>query len=470
MAEHTLEIESLNADGDGVARLARRLIVVPFTIPGERVRVRLEPARVGAKREESATLLEVIRASPHRVVPRCPHFDRVDRAAAPCGGCAWQHIDYREQLRLKTAAVDRLIRAAVPSAPATLRTIPSTAIESPWGFRSKAHFVFGPGRGRDSVTMGHYARDSRAVVPVLECPVHAEAGNQAAFALRDAYVRAGITAVDPRGNRLSPRGAGRPSLKSVAVRVARNTSEVMTTVVVSGEGDPRLRSATRAAMKGAPETALHVNIHPRADKFIFGRDTRRVSGPARLRESIAGVTFLISPTAFFQTNIAAAEVLVRLVLEAVPADARVLDLYAGAGLFALALASRGQTVVAVEANRAAVADGEVSRDFNGIPAGRCRFIAMSVERAPDRLRADAVVMDPPREGCAPRVLRRVCTELGPRLVAYVSCNPEALARDLRVMTQAGYRIDSIQPVDMFPHTAHIETLAVLARGSAGSRR
>jgi 23S rRNA (uracil1939-C5)-methyltransferase len=243
----------------------------------------------------------------------------------------------------------------------------------------------------------------------------------------------------------------------------------MTTVVVSGDRDPRLRSATRAAMKamtGAAETSLHVNIHPRNDKFVFGPDTRRVSGPARLRESIAGVTYLISPTAFFQTNIAAADVLVRLVLDAVPEDARVLDLYAGAGLFALPLASRGQTVVAVEANRAAVADGEASRDFNGIPAGRCRFIAQPVERALDRLRADAVVMDPPREGCAPQVLQRVCTGLRPRLVAYVSCNPEALARDLRVMTQAGYRIDSIQPVDMFPHTAHIEALAVLTRTSA----
>src|SRR6185436_2644657 len=157
-----------------------------------------------------------------------------------------------------------------------------------------------------------------------------------------------------------------------------------------------------------------------------------------------------------------AAILVELVLEAVPQGASVLDLYAGAGLFALPLAARGHTVVAVETSRIAVKDGEASRDVSRIPHDRCRFVAEPVERALRRLpTADVVVLDPPREGCSAGVLDGIFIRRRPRLAVYVSCNPEALARDLRSIVKAGYTIDSIQPVDMFPHTAHVETVVVL---------
>jgi 23S rRNA (uracil1939-C5)-methyltransferase len=201
----------------------------------------------------------------------------------------------------------------------------------------------------------------------------------------------------------------------------------------------------------------------------------------RMREEVAGVSFVISPTAFFQTNVHAAETLVGLVLAAVPERARILDLYAGAGLFALPLARAGHEVVAVEENRAAVADGEASRRFNRIPDERCRFVARRVEQAvtaparPPGVRRDrrnpgaaqhefdAVVLDPPREGCSETVIDGVFGGLMPPGVVYISCNPEALARDLAAASDHGYRIRSLQPVDMFPHTAHVETVAVLTR-------
>jgi 23S rRNA (uracil1939-C5)-methyltransferase len=209
---------------------------------------------------------------------------------------------------------------------------------------------------------------------------------------------------------------------------------------------------------------LHLNLHPKGDAFIFGRDTRRLAGPARVREAIAGVSFLISPTAFFQTNVRAAEILVELALDAIPEGAAVLDLYAGAGLFALPLAQRGHHVIAIEENRLAVADGIASRELNHIPEERCRFIAVPVERA--RVpRADAVVLDPPREGCPARVLNEVFGAIAPKTAVYVSCNPEALARDLAIITRHGFAVRSIQPVDMFPHTAHVEAVVTLGRSS-----
>jgi 23S rRNA (uracil1939-C5)-methyltransferase len=165
----------------------------------------------------------------------------------------------------------------------------------------------------------------------------------------------------------------------------------------------------------------------------------------------------------------AAEVLVRLVLDAVPVGVPVLDLYAGAGLFALPLALREQSVTAVEENRVAVADGEASRDLSRIAPDRCRFIAEPVERflrTPAARQAGstaAVVLDPPREGCDSSVLDHVFGGIAPGSAVYVSCNPETLARDLARIVAHGYQVSSIQPVDMFPHTPHIETVVVLER-------
>jgi 23S rRNA (uracil1939-C5)-methyltransferase len=453
-----LAIESLDLAGDGVARVGRRTYAVAFTIPGERVRVQVAP-KPRADGVLPARLLEVLDASPHRVSPGCRHFGP-DQPEAPCGGCAWQHIAYPEQLRLKSDLVTRLVRAAVPAAPAARPMLATTPLDAPWGYRHKVHFVFGNTGGRQArLTMGHYARGSRRVVAVRECPVHAADGNARAFALRDACVKAGVLASDG-GDR---RRAG--VLKSVAVRVARHTPERMMTVVVTDDGDRALRGATRRALDASgAATALHVNVHPRANAFVFGDVTRRISGPERLRDEVAGVSFLVSPTAFFQTNVDAADVLVKLVSDALPAGVPVLDLYAGAGLFALPLARAGHQVVAVEENAAAVADGEASRGLNRILPERCRFVAARVETALARLGAfQTVVLDPPREGCSPAVTERLFGDRRPSRAVYVSCNPETLARDLAVAAGYGYQVESLQPVDMFPHTPHIETVAVLRR-------
>ena len=445
----TLEIDFLNNAGDGVGRHRGNALTVPFTLPGERVVVSVDPARKG-----SASLVEVVRPSPHRVRPRCAHF-------GVCGGCAWQHIAYAEQLRLKTEIVGRLVREAVPNAPEPQPMMAATPLDAPWNFRQKAHFVFGtpsPGgfggpdrRQRRGLVMGHYARGSRRVMAVQECPVHDERGNAVAFGLLESYARMS--------------GPVPQTLKSVAVRASVSTDETMATLVVANDTDKRLRPATRQALAASwAPTSFHVNLHPRGDAFVFGPDTRRITGTERLREDVADTAFLISPTAFFQTNVKAAEILVQLVLDAVPPHASVLDLYAGAGLFALPLARRGHQVVAVEANPVAVADGEASRRLNRIPAERCRFIAQPVGVVARRAAAvGVVVMDPPREGCEAAVLDDVFGRIRPTTAVYVSCNPDTLARDLTRVVRHDYDVRSLQPVDMFPHTAHIETVVVLTR-------
>jgi len=443
-----VDIDALAPNGDGIATSNGRRLTIPFTIPGERVRIRvIERGRAPAV----VSLLEILRASPHRVTPRCRHFGLDAKpGVGPCGGCTWQHIAYPEQLRFKTELVDRLVRASVPDAPATLPTLAATALDQPWGYRQKVHFVFG-NRG-STLTMGHFVRGSRRVIPVVECPVHDERGNAFAFCARDTFAAAGLRAA----------GDERGTLRSLAIRVGHRTRELMATLVVSHDRDRRVRSATRQLLERTPPTSLHVNVHDRNDAFIFGAATRHLSGSPRMREEVAGASLLMSPTAFFQTNVEAAELLVRLVVDAMSSASRVLDLYAGSGLFAIPLAAAGHEVLAVEEDRIAVADGEAALKLNKSACGRCRFLARRVEAALPSLRnAQAVVLDPPREGCSASVLREVFGRLKPRRAAYVSCNPEALARELPRICDYGYGVVSLQPVDMFPHTAHIETVAVL---------
>ena len=443
-----VDIDTFAPNGDGIATYRGRQLTVPFTIPGERVQVRVVERGRG---QAIASLVKILRGSPHRIVPRCSHFG-IDAkpGVGACGGCTWQHIAYPEQLRFKTELVDRLVREHVSDAPKALPTLAATPLDQPWGYRAKVHFVFA-NRG-ETLTMGHYVRGSRRVIPVVECPVHDDRGNAFAFCARDTFAAGGLRAA----------GGERGTLRSLAIRVGRRTGELMATLVVSHDRDRRVRIATRQLLERTRPTSMHVNVHDRDDAFIFGQTTRHLSGAARMREEVAGAALLMSPTAFFQTNVEAADVLVRLVLAALSSEARVLDLYAGSGLFAIPLAAAGHQVLAIEENRAAVADGEAALKLNHAARGRCRFLSRRVEVALPSLRsAEAVVLDPPREGCSPSVLREIFRRLKPRRAVYVSCNPEALARELQPICRYGYRVISLQPVDMFPHTAHIETVAVL---------
>jgi 23S rRNA (uracil1939-C5)-methyltransferase len=447
-----VDVEGIDPSGDGAAyaTVDGRRLLIDYAIPGERVEVRI--ATDGGE-HAVAELTRVIRPSPHRVTPGCPYF-------GPCGGCTWQHIAPDEQRRLKEQGLQALLAQSLgKSAP---RVQPTLDPATPWGFRNKVHFVLGAASRAGGLVLGHYRRRSQSIVEVDVCPVHAGEGNRVAFAMRDALVRARIDGATPDGRR----GVAR----HIVVRATETPRETLATLVAT-RNDPGLRRVVSALLAApGPPDGLHLNVNDRPGPYLFGPETRRLHGRQRVRETIAGVSFLISPTAFFQTNVRAAEAMVQWVVDHAGEPATALDLYAGAGLFALPLAGRGPRVTAVEENDEAVDDGEASRRFNRIAETACRFVrARAEDLAGGRARRaipgapDLVILDPPRTGCPANVLNWICASLRPRRIIYVSCNPQALATDLRVPLAAGYAIETVQPVDMFPHTAHIETVAVLAR-------
>jgi 23S rRNA (uracil1939-C5)-methyltransferase len=449
-----MRITGLDSYGHGVGRLAGVEVSVPGALPGEQVEV-----DAPSHSRSVARLARVVVPSSHRVPPRCRH-------ASECGGCSWQHVAYREQLRLKQERVQFLMDEALGTgrvfvAPTVPTPLEHDEDEAPWHFRNKAHFAFEEDAAGHLV-MGHMRRGSRRVMNVLECPVHAEAGNGLAEVVRDAVARTRVPCGPP------PQGL----VRHLVVRVGRESREVLATLVVT-RPDAELKRVSEDVMRSqrAPD-GWHLNVHPLPGSQLFGRETHLIAGRERLRETVGGATFLVSATSFFQTNVAAAERLLGLVLEAAGrGNTRVLDLYAGLGLFAIPLALRGHEVVAVEENPVAVEDGEISAEANGIDPSRCRFIRSKVEYAIKRLTRrpfDAVLLDPPRTGAHAGALRAVRDQLRPARVVYVSCDPEVLARDLVELVAARdgamkYRVASVTPVDMFPHTTLVESVAVLER-------
>ena len=363
----------------------------------------------------------------------CKHF-------GTCGGCTLPGVPYAEQLAKKRKDLSRLLGIDVPP------VIPSPS-ES--GFRSKVAFVFGA--SRDALVMGHYALGSQRIIPIEECPVHHERGNRIAFALGDRLARA----------RVAP-----GILRHIVIRTTADGREASAMLVVR-RNDKSLRKPVKGLLAAAERPdGFFVNIHTKPGPYMVGDETIKIEGRSHVKETVGGLSYLVSPTAFFQTNVGAAEILVRLVVEAVGQSRRVLDLYCGSGLFSLPLAKAGAMVTAVEENRQAIADAESNVRLNRL-SGPIRFVASRVEDTLMRLGNDswdAVVLDPPRQGAPAAVLAAVFEQIRPSSVVYVSCNPDALAKELPVILKSGYRVSRVQPVDMFPHTDHIETVMVFERG------
>lgn len=385
----------------------------------------------------------------------CKHF-------GVCGGCSLPGVAYAEQLLQKQARLARLLGMPVPP------LVPSPREDR---FRTKVAFVFGPeGQGRGLV-MGHYARGSKQIVRVDECPVHSDRGNRIAFALRDRLMRARIYGAGAQRNGL---------VRHLIIRTTEDDRQAVAMLVVTSN-DKALRTPIRGLLASADRPdGFYININDRPGPYMVGSETIKIDGHSHVKQDgVADTSFLVSPTAFFQTNVGAAREIVKLVVEGclgagVPggiganeAVPRILDLYSGSGLFALPLVKAGARVTAVEENRQAMKDAEANIRLNRIPGGLVRLITASVEEALPRVSRDpwdAVVLDPPRQGCPPEVLDGVFNQIAPARAVYVSCNPEALAAELPVILNAGYRVTSIQPVDMFPHTDHIETVVVFSRG------
>ena len=446
--EIDLTVDSLAFGGRGVARHGELVVFVSRALPGDRVRARVTKLK---RRHAEARTVEVLEAGPGRVAPRCAHF-------GVCGGCAWQDLDYAEQVRHKAAQVsDALERLGKID----LELEPIVPAEAQYGYRNKLEYSWAS--GPDGPSLGfHRAGRWDELVPVETCHIASPAGNEVRRAFERWAREAGLTVYDS--------ATGEGYLRHLVVREGAHTGQLLAMLVTA----PGTVPAAGRLEELVPEGVVGV-VHaenPGVADATAGLEGAPLFGADRYEELVGGLRVAVTAGAFMQTNTVMSERLYELAIEyAGLTEADVAwDLYCGAGAIGLLAARRAGSVFGIEIAEESVERARENAERNGI--GNIEFVAGDVarsvapllERAP---RPDVVFVDPPRAGLTPKAVKRL-VELAPERIVYVSCNPTTLAPNARSLIDAGYELVRARPVDMFPHTPHIECVALLRRGRRGS--
>lgn len=379
-----------------------------------------------------------------------------------CGGCPLMEMPYAEQLKAKREKLVRLVGKYGPVRPVY-------GMAQPLRYRNKAIATFARGpKGR--LTTGIYAAGTHKVLPVQSCLLQHEELDKTIAAVREAAERCHYEPYD------EDRGTG--LLRHVLVRRGAQSGQIMV-VLVTGQpvlpGAKNFAAALRAAAqkRGVEIATIVQNYNGRKTSAVLGSEQRVLYGKGFIVDTLCGKTFAISPRSFYQVNSAQTEVLYRLAIKAAGLTGRetVIDAYCGIGTIALAASPYAAQVIGVEVNAGAVRDAIGNARHNGIQ--NARFYAADAtewltQAAQSGLRADVLFMDPPRAGSTPEFIGSVA-QMAPRTVVYISCGPESLARDLALFAQKGYRAEFFWPVDMFPHTRHVEMVCLLSKLSTRQR-
>jgi 23S rRNA (uracil1939-C5)-methyltransferase len=444
----SLTIDDLAFGGEGVGRADGYVVFVPGGLPGDRLRVRLVQVR---SRFGRGVIESIEEASPQRVAAPCPYVGR-------CGGCRLQHVAYDAQLAFKAKQVADALQRLGGLRDAPLR--PIIEADETFGYRNKMEFTVARGRGGPLVVGLHEADRYDSVLDIDRCLLQSDRMNALLTEARAFFAERGLTVYEQE--------TGEGLLRFLMLREGKQTGELMTNVVTSAPAVSELAPlAERLAARVPGTTSVVMNVNPKKASVAVGVEEHLLAGRDHIREGMGGLTFQVSANSFFQTNTRQAERLFELVIEStgLTGTETVFDLYSGTGAISLLLARRARWVYGIELVQAAVDDAGINAAANGITnctflCGEVRFVLPSL--IGKGVTAEVVVADPPRAGFHPKALHALIT-LGARRVVYVSCNPTTLARDLGELVRGGYRLEWVQPVDMFPHTPHIEAVARLER-------
>jgi 23S rRNA (uracil1939-C5)-methyltransferase len=427
-----VEVDSLAFGGRGLARADGFVVFVAGGLPGDRVRAEVTKAK---KRFAEARTVELLQAGADRIPDRCTH------GGEPCPGAPWQGLPYESQLTHKSEQVGEALRRIGDLEGFELEEIVPAAEQ--WRYRNKLEYSFGESEGETS--LGFHARGRwDLIVDVDDCQLASEAGNAARNAVRDWARLESIAPYDPQ----SQKGI----LRNLVVREGRRTGQLQTRLVTS------------ASRFSRPPVDLHTAIEGESG----GTDgPTGALGDERLREVLCGLKLEMSHGAFFQTNTEMAERLYEVVAEfaGLSGSERVFDLYCGIGTIGLTLAAKAGEVWGLEIVPEAITDAERNAKRNEIE--NIHFLAANARTGVRPLlvqagKPDVVVVDPPRAGLSQKIVRRLI-ECEAKKIVYVSCNPTTLAPNAAQLTEAGYRLKRVRPVDMFPQTPHIECVALLEK-------
>ena len=376
---------------------------------------------------------------------KCPLYKK-------CGGCQLQNLSYAEQLGFKQRKTERLLGEFG-------RVEPIIGMDEPYHYRNKVQAAFATARN-GKIISGVYQSGTHSIVCVDSCLTEDRKADEIIVSVRNMLRSFKIQPYDER--------SGSGTLRHVLVKRGFKTNQIMVVLVTAGPIFPAKNNFVKALRKEHPDiTTIVHNINPYQTSLVLGERENVLYGTGKIEDELCGLTFRISPRSFYQINPVQTEVLYNTAMEYADMSGRekVIDAYCGIGTIGLVASKRAGEVIGVELNRDAVHDAISNAKRNGIK--NVRFFCddageFMLGMAQDGEKADIVFMDPPRAGSDECFLSSLVT-LAPKKIVYISCNPETQQRDLRFLTKRGYKVEKIQPVDMFPHTNHVETVVLLSQ-------
>ena len=445
--EFLVTIKRIGINGEGIGYYKKQAVFIPGTLVGEEVVATC--TRVAGGYAE-AELVRVKKKSRHRCQPACEVYGQ-------CGGCQLQHMTYPEQLRIKRDAIWQAVERYTNLDPEELDIRPTMGMDNPYNYRNRAQMPVG--YDEDGVMVGFYSMNSRELVNVTDCEVQYEEINKVvnhAVDLLDDYK---VFAYAPK----TKKGTAR----HIVVRRGYRTGEIQVTFVLANKDFKKMYSLALDLMKYCPEVkSVYVNYNSDDTHEIFGPDMIKVAGEDFITDRVGKFKFNLSPRAFYQLNPEQTVKLYNQVKYAasLTGTEKVVDAYCGVGTIGQWVADQASEVRGVDITRAAIIDAKANAKLNNIDntyyaVGKAESIVP--KWANEGFKPDVVIVDPPRTGMGPELIEML-KRVQPKRIVYVSCNPSTLAKNLKELTKK-YRVDYIQPIDMFPQTSHVEAVVRLTR-------
>ncbi len=436
-------IADLSDSGDGVGRFGQRVVFVPDTVTGDRAIVRLVRVKPNYG---YGKLHELLEPSPHRIRPSCIVADK-------CGGCQWQHVRYEYQVEAKkNQVVQALERIGKFPQPAVL---PVLASASPLAYRNKVTYPLARSKA-GQVQAGYYQKGSHQLINLNQCPIQDERLNPLLAEIKQDIYKRGWGIYDETLHR--------GKLRHMGLRIGHHTGETLLILVATDSNLAGLEEQAQEWLTHYPDlVGVMLNLNPDRTNAIFGSETICIAGQSHLRETFAGLTFQIRGDTFFQVNTAQAEALLQVILQELNLQGTeiILDAYCGIGTLTLPLAKQAKQAIGLEVQVEAVEQAALNAALNELDNVTFRTGTVEILLADLEIQPDVVILDPPRKGCDRSVIETLL-QLQPARIIYVSCNAATLARDLKLLCEAGqYQLQFVQPIDFFPQTAHVESVTFL---------
>jgi 23S rRNA (uracil1939-C5)-methyltransferase len=444
--DYVVEIVSLGFEGEGVGKIDNFTVFVQGALKGETVKIKIVKV---AKSFAHGKLIEVIKPSEHRVEPKCGIYKR-------CGGCQLQHLSYEAQLDFKTQRVKEVMERIGKLDGVVIH--PTLGMKDPFRYRNKVQLPVGMANGK--VQIGFYAPRSHDIIDMDTCLIQHEIADKVIELTRNWITMYNIEPYDE----ITDSGL----IRHIMIRKGFNTGEVMVVIVTKEEKLPNSKEFIDMMLKNIEGIkSIIQNINSKKTNVVLGEKNVTLWGENKIADYIGEFKYNISPLSFFQVNPVQTEVLYKKALEYanLTGSETVFDAYCGAGTISLFLSRNAKKVYGVEIVPQAIEDAKINAIENKVD--NTEFIVGEAEKIIPELiakgiKAEVVVVDPPRKGCEKSLLEAI-SKMQPKRIVYVSCDPATLARDLGILKELGYETVEIQPVDMFPQTAHVETVVLIER-------